>query len=118
MIDANDKNSQVGFIVFIVLGVVAFFANVININYKVKNSKLETKIEQLEDEKANLRARYLSEIALDKLNSRAGQLDMRHVSQQGAHKVSKKIEKLRVKKLKKQIKQVTSNKPLLVVSGY
>lgn len=84
----------------------------------MSNNKLEKNIEQLEDEKSILRANYLSEIALDKLNTKADQMQMKHATSLESLKVSKKIEKQRLARIMpRSIKNIASE-PRLLVSGY
>lgn len=84
----------------------------------MSNSKLEKNIEQLEDEKSILRANYLSEIALDKLNDKADQMKMKHASSHESLKVSRKIEKQRLARMMPSKISSDSGNKVLLVSGY
>jgi hypothetical protein len=97
--------------------VLAFSSNLATISFRVSNAELEKEIEQLEDEKSILRADYLSEISLDKLNTKAGQLAMKHISSNESTKVSRRIEEQRLAKLLPRYRENKLDKGLLV-SGY
>jgi hypothetical protein len=97
--------------------VLAFSSNLATISFRVSNAELEKEIEQLEDEKSILRAVYLSEISLDKLNTKAGQLAMKHVSSSESTKVSRKTEEQRLARLLPHARSKSKDR-ILLVSGY
>jgi len=113
----NSASSKLVILSIAIFFALAFACNFIDVSFRVSNSELEKNIEQLEDEKSILRANYLSEIALDKLNSRAGQMHMKHASSHESLKVSRKIEKQRLARIMPVSKSVLSDKVLLI-SGY
>lgn len=98
--------------------ILAFACNFLSISFRVTNANLERDIEQLEDEKSILRANYLSEIAFDKLNSKAGQMQMKHASSLESYKTSRKIEKQRLARILNKTKIPGFENKILLVSGY
>lgn len=113
----NSSSSKLVIFCVGIFFLVAFVSNFVNIGFRHSNNKLERSIEQLEDEKSILRANYLSEIALDKLSSKAGQMQMKHASSEESYRVSKKVEKKRLDRLMLKPKAKFQDKVLLV-SGY
>lgn len=83
----KDRKNQI-IIVSIVLFAIVIITNTINVIFKISNSKYEDSIEVLEDQKSNLRANYLSEISLDKLGSKAGEMEMKYVSSKQCYTIS------------------------------
>lgn len=97
---------------------VTLLSSVINISYDVENHKLESSIEQLSEDKANLRASYLSETSLHKLSSRAEDMDMEQASSETIQKVSIKREKIKRRKLISQAHKQKKLQPRVSISGY
>ncbi|MEY3370361.1 MAG: hypothetical protein RLZZ361_1031 [Cyanobacteriota bacterium] len=110
----ENKKSLVIFSVF--LFVLTFFISLINICFKVNIDKLESNIEELSEDKANLRAQYLSEISLDNLNLKAGEMEMQQASNDNVHRVSIKTESINFEEMEKNSSKKKSLK--ILISGY
>lgn len=95
----------------VILFVIVAISSIINIGFKVSNSKLEDAIEILSDEKANLRAKYLSEIALGKLDSKADEMEMKYASNQECLTISSE------QKINQQ-KTCKKTRDKILVTGY
>ena len=110
----ENKKSLVIFSVF--LFVLTFFISLINICFKVNIDKLESNIEELSEDKANLWAQYLSEISLDNLNLKAGEMEMQQASNDNVHRVSIKTESINFEEMEKNSSKKKSLK--ILISGY
>lgn len=115
-----DSLSKIQKILFLVLGI-TLILSLANIFLEIRNNRLENNIEDLIEKKANLRAKYLSQISMGKLSSKAGELEMQQISHLSAKKAStkeaKELEKLMKKKLSEEAK-LFELKRRLIVSGY
>ncbi len=102
----------------ICLAIVIAVTSLVNIGLNTTNTKLSDSIEILEDEKGNLRAKYLSEIALDKLDSKAGEMEMKYVSSKACYKISgEQLPKQKfTKPAKANAKKLSDEK--ILVTGY
>lgn len=95
-------------------GLVFFFSSA-DIFFEVSNSKLEADIDQFSEEKENLRAKYLSRIALAKLDRRASKLKMQHADASTSYTVSKAESKEEQHRLGQKVKTESLT---TIVSGY
>ena len=80
---------------------ITLVTNLININYEVENYRLDRSIDQLEEEKSILRAKYLSETSMSNLDYKATALKMNEISNENCTKVSRAIQEGKFKALKK-----------------
>ncbi len=112
------SNQKALLIITVSLFAATLLSSFVNIAFDVGNHKLESSIEQISEDKANLRAKYLSETALDKLSSRAEDMEMQQASSQNIETVSIKYEKIKRQKLITQAKIETTRKPRFVLTGY
>ncbi len=89
--------------------------SIFNVQFQVVNDQLESDIDQLSEEKENLRARYLSEISLNELDRKALEMEMQQASSLGHYKLSSKQSSIKREGLKQAgIKQESQ----ILVSGY
>ncbi len=89
--------------------------SIFNVQFRVINDQLESDIDQLSEEKENLRARYLSEIALNELDRRALEMEMKQASSLGHYKLSAKQNNLK----RQQLMQATVKpESRILISGY
>jgi hypothetical protein len=93
-----------------------FVTSLVNICFKVNIDKLESSIEELSEDKANLRAQYLSEISLDNLNLKAGEMEMQQASNDNVHRVSSDRESKSFQALSARTHRKKSFK--ILISGY
>jgi cell division protein FtsL len=110
----ENKKSVIVLTVF--LFVITFFTSLVNICFKVNIDKLESSIEELSEDKANLRAQYLSEISLDNLSHRADELEMQQASNDNVHRVSTTREAKVFKAL--ETRSIKKKSYKILVSGY
>jgi hypothetical protein len=107
------------FLILVLFG--TLLLSLLNIFLEIRNNRLERSIEDLREQKANLRAEYLSTISMGNLSNKAGQLEMQQISHVTAKKVSAKeaakFKKTMAKKLAEDFKFYRRHK-LLVLSGY
>ena len=89
--------------------------SVFNVQFRVINDKLESDIDQLSEEKENLRARYLSEISLNELDRKALSMEMQQASTLGHYKLSSKQSKLKREAL---TRAAVKQEPQILISGY
>jgi hypothetical protein len=92
----------------VLLFVITFVTSLVNICFKV--------IEELSEDKANLRAQYLSEISLDNLNLKAGEMEMQQASNDNVHRVSSARESKSFQALEARTHKKKSFK--ILISGY
>lgn len=110
----SQKKELLIFIALLLFGLCFAFSST-GIFFEVSNSKLEADIDQLSEEKENLRARYLSRIALAKLDRQASRLKMQHADASTSYTVSKS----QSKKTKQTLEQnLRINNLTEIVSGY
>ena len=100
----------------VLLFVITFVTSLVNICFKVNIDKLESSIEELSEDKANLRAQYLSEISLDNLNLKAGEMEMQQASNDNVHRVSSTRESKSFQALEARTHKKKSLK--ILISGY
>ncbi|TWW12713.1 hypothetical protein E3A20_00520 [Planctomyces bekefii] len=100
----------------VLLFVITFVTSLVNICFKVNIDKLESSIEELSEDKANLRAQYLSEISLDNLNLKAGEMEMQQASNDNVHRVSSARESKNFQALEARTHKKKSLK--ILISGY
>lgn len=101
-----------------ILGLACALLSFINIQFEAHNDKLEDEIDQVSEEKENLRAQYLSEIALNQLDSKASAMEMRQASPDQSHKVSIESSKLRRSRLINSKPRTIKQKSPELISGY
>ena len=94
----QNKNPIVKVFAFILL--LTLITNLININYEVENYRLTRSISDLEEDNSILRAKYLSDTAMSKLDYKATALKMLEISNANSSKLSKTIEQGKFKELK------------------
>jgi hypothetical protein len=87
--------------VFAFILIITLTTNLININYEVDNYRLEKSIDQLEEEKEILRAKYLSETSMSRLDYKATALKMNEISNDNCIKLSKVVQAGKFKAIKK-----------------
>lgn len=68
---------------------VTLATSLVNINYEVQNYKLHRSIDELEEEKAIMRAQYLSDTSFSRLDYKATALKMASISDKNCAKLSK-----------------------------
>jgi len=100
----------------VLLFVITFVTSLVNICFKVNIDKLESSIEELSEDKANLCAQYLSEISLDNLNLKAGEMEMQQASNDNVHRVSSARESKSFQALEARTHKKKSLK--ILISGY
>lgn len=110
------ENKKSVLVLTIALFALTFITSLINIAFRVNIGKLETNIDRLSEEKANLRAQYLSEISLGNLSIRADEMEMQQASHHNIHRVSSADAKQEISELRRRSKPQASTKILL--SGY
>lgn len=110
------ENKKSVIVLTAVLFIVTFFASLINICFRVNIDKLESSIEELSEDKANLRAQYLSEISLDNLSHRADEMEMQQASNDNVHRVSTTREAKVFKAL--EARSIKKKSYKVLVSGY
>ena len=110
------ENKKSVIVLTAVLFIVTFFASLINICFRVNIDKLESSIEELSEDKANLRAQYLSEISLDNLSHRADEMEMQQASNDNVHRVSTTREAKVFKAL--EARSIKKKGYKVLVSGY
>ncbi len=89
--------------------------SIFNVQFESTRNQLEDEIDQLSEEKENLRARYLSEISLNELDRKALAMEMKHASALGHYKVSIKESEIKRQRL---MQGAIKPKTELLVSGY
>jgi cell division protein FtsL len=110
------ENKKSVIVLTAVLFIVTFFASLINICFRVNIDKLESSIEELSEDKANLRAQYLSEISLDNLSHRADEMEMQQASNDNVHRVSTTREAKVFKAL--EARSIKKKSYKVLISGY
>ena len=89
--------------------------SIFNVQFQVSNDKLTGDIDQLSEEKENLRARYLSEISLNELDRKALEMEMQQASSLGHYKLSSKQSNIKRQQL---MQAATKQKSRILISGY
>ncbi len=106
-------------LILIGLAAILFLAcillSIFNVQFQVVNDKLESDIDQLSEEKENLRARYLSEISLNELDRKALEMEMQQASALGHYKLSSKQNNIKRQQL---MQTSTKEKSGILISGY
>ncbi len=98
-----------------ILFITCILLSIFNVQFQVVNDKLESDIDQLSEEKENLRARYLSEISLNELDRKALEMEMQQASSLGHYKLSSKQNNIK----RQQLMQATGKeKSRTLISGY
>ena len=98
---------------FVVLLFLTLVISLVNINFEVKNFKLSQNINNLEEENSILRAKYLSDTSISKLDYKAEALQMSEVSSENCTKLSKTIQRSKLNALKKEANKFLNNKNLV-----
>jgi hypothetical protein len=88
--------------IFSFILLVTLVTNLININFEVENYRLDKSIDKLEEEKSILRARYLSDTSMSRLDYKATALKMNEISNENCTKLSKAVQETKFKVLKKE----------------
>lgn len=88
--------------IFSFILLVTLVTNLININFEVENYRLDKSIAKLEEEKSILRARYLSDTSMSRLDYKATALKMNEISNENCTKLSKAVQETKFKVLKKE----------------
>lgn len=111
-------NKKLIILLALLLALICALLSFINIQFKASNDKLEDEIDQVSEEKENLRAQYLSEIALNELDSKASAMEMKQASPDQSHKVSVESSKMGRNKLINTKHKPSAKKPIELISGY
>lgn len=88
--------------IFSFILVVTLVTNLININFEVENYRLDKSIDKLEEDKSILRARYLSDTSMSRLDYKATALKMSEISNENCTKLSKTVQETKYKALRKE----------------
>ena len=97
--------------VFTFVLILTLVTNLININFEVENYRLTRSINNLEEDNSILRAKYLSDTAISKLDYKATALKMSEISNANSSKLSKAVQADKFKELKQNYLEhhVTNN---------
>lgn len=111
------KNLKISSVTFCALMVFCFLTFIGNVAFTVQNEELQTDVSNYFDEKASLRAEFLSKISASNLAVQADNFEMVQLADKDLKVVSKKIQikKHKVSGFDKFIKQLSTQ---LIVAGY
>ena len=90
--------------------ILTLVTNLVNINYEVDNYRLEKSIDQLEEDKSILRAKYLSDTSMSRLDYKAAALKMNEISNDNCIKLSQVVQEGKFKALKRDFSETQQDK--------